>query len=131
MLTSRQKRFCAAIAVGATQREAAITAGYSLRSAHVRASRLMDDPQVHAEIARLRCGERASYEVRPTDPLQYMLSVMTDPNVDERRRDRMAVAAAKYVHAQDGGGKKRERQEAAQRAVSGRFAPAPPPTRKQ
>ena len=31
-------------------------------------------------------------------PLDYMLSVMNDPEVDDARRDRMAIAAAPYVH---------------------------------
>jgi hypothetical protein len=31
-------------------------------------------------------------------PLEYMLRVMCDPNVPEARRDRMAVAAAPYIH---------------------------------
>ena len=32
-------------------------------------------------------------------PLEYMLDVMNDPVVDPIRRDRMAVAAAPFVHA--------------------------------
>ena len=31
-------------------------------------------------------------------PLAYMLTVMNDPDADPARRDRMAVAAAPYVH---------------------------------
>lgn len=31
-------------------------------------------------------------------PLDYMLSVMRDPTADAARRDRMAVAAAPYLH---------------------------------
>jgi hypothetical protein len=31
-------------------------------------------------------------------PLEYMMRVMCDPQADEARRDRMAVAAAPYVH---------------------------------
>jgi hypothetical protein len=31
-------------------------------------------------------------------PLQYMLAAMRDPNVDPKRRDEMAKAAAPYVH---------------------------------
>lgn len=31
-------------------------------------------------------------------PLQYMLRVMRDPNVEEKRRDAMAAAAATYIH---------------------------------
>lgn len=31
-------------------------------------------------------------------PLEYMLAVMRDDRVDPMRRDRMAIAAAPYVH---------------------------------
>jgi hypothetical protein len=31
-------------------------------------------------------------------PLQYMLSIMRDPTVDDDRRDEMAKAAAPYLH---------------------------------
>jgi hypothetical protein len=31
-------------------------------------------------------------------PLEYMLSVLRDPTVDAERRDRMAAAAAPYIH---------------------------------
>lgn len=36
---------------------------------------------------------------RGMTPLEYMLDVMGDPDVDPIRRDRMAVAAAPFVHA--------------------------------
>jgi hypothetical protein len=32
-------------------------------------------------------------------PMEYMLRVMRDPTVDHDRRDKMAQAAAPYVHA--------------------------------
>jgi len=35
-------------------------------------------------------------------PLEYMLAVMTDPTADALRRDRMAIAAAPYVHPRAG-----------------------------
>ncbi len=61
-------------------------------------------------------------------PLEYMLKVMNDPKVDQGRRDRLAVAAAPYVHAKVGeSGKKEQKKEAAKGAASGKFAPAPPP----
>ena len=34
----------------------------------------------------------------PLDPLAYMLQVMNDPRAPPERRDRMAIAAAPFVH---------------------------------
>lgn len=63
-----------------------------------------------------------------TDPLQYMLAVMNNPNATPDRRDKMATAAAPYVHAKKGeGGKKDERQDAAKKASKGKFAAIQPP----
>jgi hypothetical protein len=52
-------------------------------------------------------------------PLAYMLSVMNDPKADVTRRDRMATAAAPYVHGRSPDtelGKKQMRQIEAQTA---------------
>jgi hypothetical protein len=60
-------------------------------------------------------------------PLEYMLSVMNDRATDPDRRDKMAVAAAPYVHAKAdtaAAGKKEQRQaNAEQIAQQGRFQP--------
>lgn len=63
-------------------------------------------------------------------PLQHMLDVMNDESADPGRRDRMAIAAAPYVHraARTGQpGVKDQRTEAAKRASQGKFAPSAPP----
>lgn len=55
-------------------------------------------------------------------PLEYMLGVMNDDEADCARRDRMAMAAAPFVHARAGDvapGKKEQRKETAQQASSG------------
>ena len=52
-------------------------------------------------------------------PLAYMLSVMNDNKADRTRRDRMAIAAAPYVHGRASEldlGKKEMRQIEAQTA---------------
>lgn len=52
-------------------------------------------------------------------PLQYMLFVMNAPEVDVNRRDKMAIAAAPYVHERAIDkklGKKEQRLESAKRA---------------
>jgi len=54
-------------------------------------------------------------------PLDYMLSVMRDETADETRRDKMAVAAAPFVHeraAEKKLGKKEAREEAAKEATN-------------
>ena len=52
-------------------------------------------------------------------PLEYMLTVMNDPEADQARRDRMAVAAAPFMHprvADNRFGKKDAATEAAETA---------------
>src|SRR4051794_13236325 len=51
-------------------------------------------------------------------PLDYMLTVMNDPDADPARRDRMAVAAAPYVHARAAGAKPGKKEEAEQAALT-------------
>jgi hypothetical protein len=62
-------------------------------------------------------------------PLDYMLMVMRDPAAEPARRDRMAQAAAPFVHArkESGGGKRDEKEDRAKRAAEGDFAPRPTP----
>lgn len=62
-------------------------------------------------------------------PLDYMLKVMNDPKVDASRRDRMAIAAAPFMHGRkgEGAGKKEEKNDRAKAAATGRFASSPAP----
>lgn len=59
-------------------------------------------------------------------PLEYMLAVMNDAEGDPDRRDKMAIAAAPYVHVKADTaavGKKAQRQANAEKAAAGgRFA---------
>jgi hypothetical protein len=41
----------------------------------------------------------AAADAQGQSPLEYMLAVMRDPKVDPDRRDRMAAAAAPFIHA--------------------------------
>jgi hypothetical protein len=47
---------------------------------------------------RATAEARAAAEATGILPLDYMLSVMRDPNADDKRRDAMAMAAAPYLH---------------------------------
>lgn len=65
-------------------------------------------------------------------PLEYMLHVMNDPAASPERRDRMAIAAAGYLHGRGIAGalpkgKREMAREAAHTAASGRYAPPAPP----
>ena len=65
-------------------------------------------------------------------PLEYMLSIMNDDDADDARRDRMAMAAAPFVHAKaeaSAPGKKEQRQAAAEEHAQsgGKYAPPPAP----
>lgn len=62
-------------------------------------------------------------------PLEYMLKVMNDAESDPMRRDRMAMAAAPFVHMRPADSRpgKRESQEAAAKEAGSKFKPAAPP----
>lgn len=51
-------------------------------------------------------------------PLDYMLAVMNDEGADDGRRDRMAVAAAPFVHMRAGDAPKPGTKEQAQAAAA-------------
>lgn len=62
-------------------------------------------------------------------PLEYMLKVMNDSKSDPMRRDRMAMAAAPFVHmrpSEASPGKRKLQEEAAKEANS-KFKRAQPP----
>ncbi|MEO8466256.1 MAG: hypothetical protein ABI640_13005 [Gammaproteobacteria bacterium] len=65
-----------------------------------------------------------------TTPLDYMLKVMRDPEIDEARRDKMAIAAAPFLHPRPTEtGKKEQKREKARDLLQGggNFAPAQTP----
>lgn len=75
-------------------------------------------------------AEAASAEPRvERTPLEYMLAVMNDPDADKARRDRMAQAAAPYVHGKPGDAPKGKKEEAKERAAAAhsKFAVPQPP----
>jgi hypothetical protein len=47
---------------------------------------------------RATAEARVAAEATGILPLDYMLTVMRDPNADAKRRDAMAMAAAPYLH---------------------------------
>ena len=49
-------------------------------------------------------------------PLEYMLSVINDPEADAGRRDRMAIAAAPYIHGRPSSERPGKKEQAARDA---------------
>lgn len=79
---------------------------------------------VPAEAAPAQEGDGAE------TPLDYMLRVMRDPRTDAARRDRMAMAAAPFLHPRReaaGAGKKEAAADAAKKAAAGKFGARPAP----
>ena len=73
--------------------------------------------QSHAVPARMILTEAM---LAGMSPLEYMLAVMRDPGADEARRDRMAQAAAPYVHARaESAGKKQQAEDLSATAERG------------
>jgi hypothetical protein len=62
-------------------------------------------------------------------PLEYMLEVMNDPGADTMRRDRMAIAAAPFVHPRKEpvGQNKKDNEKSAAELAAGEFAARPAP----
>jgi hypothetical protein len=81
-------------------------------------------PAAKAERQRLAKETFAATPSENLEPLAYMLKVMNDPNAPADRRDRMAIAAAKFVHRRASGnsGKKDGQKAAAKKAATGRFS---------
>jgi hypothetical protein len=64
---------------------------------------------------------QAMTEKSDVTPLEYMLAVVNDPLADQARRDKMAIAAAPFMHPKAGepAGKKAERDAQARVAQNG------------
>lgn len=140
-MTDKKRRFAAALKSGASKKDAAISAGYSDKTASAAGSRLAKDPDVIAELARKEHVEQAKAEAKAqgkefnlpdlskmySDPLDFLKAVMNDAGEDLRYRVDAAKAMMPFVHAKKGEGGKKEQQAEAARKVSGKFASAAPP----
>src|SRR3954466_8232953 len=102
------------------------------RQANSRRSLMEKGRQAMAAVEAPEASDETSAPAQPEnlDPLAYMLRVMNDPGAEPERRDRMAIAAAPFMHSRAGEAKKGKKEEQADRAkaaATGRFAPRPPP----
>lgn len=157
-LTGRKLKFAAAVLAGFSNKEAAIRAGYSPATASQAGSRLVKDPDVAAHIkGEKNCVKKlssAASDAAPatdlgpdapsehvsqgfdisrvmlfSDPKEFLKAAMNDTKLDHKLRLDAAKALLPFEHQRMGeGGKKEEKDKAAEKAAN-KFTttPAPPP----
>lgn len=140
-ITAKKKAFAQAVFDGATNKEAAIFAGYSPETASAAGSRLAKDAGVLAHLESLKNvkaapvivkAEKPKTEKPPVnmdtinsagdldDPLEFLKSVWTDGMEEMKFRIAAARAALPYKHGRVADkGKKETREEAAREQSSG------------
>lgn len=144
-LTEKMKKFARAIVDGATNKEAAISAGYAEKTASQQGSKLKNDSEIIVYIEKLK-AEKEGRSLTPTktqvkpdssgeddnplsndnyakdDPLQFLIDVMNNSE-DMFLRFNAAKAALPYVHGKVAEkGKKETKEDAAKAATkSGKF----------
>jgi len=156
-LTGKKQKFAEAKARGRSNKDAAIAAGYSPSSAAAAGSRLAKDPDVLAHLERKSKAKSAKKPAPPakatrepeslddqaavaafdwgqatqfSDPKAFLKAVMNDVETEPKLRVFAAKELMPYHHRKLGDtGKKEDRQDAAKKAASGRFAAAAPPLR--
>lgn len=153
-LTPKQRAFVVAVQGGASNKEAAIAAGYAAPSASVAGSRLAKHPNVMAALGKAginnvvnaptkkaaapvdpgrapeglaEAGFDLSKALRHSDPKDFLLAVMNDLESEAKLRVDAAKALMPFVHSRKGeGGKKDAAKEAAVKAA-GKFSRQAPP----
>lgn len=139
-LTGKKKAFADAVLAGNTNKTAAIAAGYSPATASQAGSRLVKDKEVVSYLEKCRASatkgeappdDRPMFDLSAAlqhqDPKMFLLAAMNDVALTEKLRIDAAKALMPFVHQKMGeGGKKEQRQDAAQKVAS-RFPSAAPP----
>ncbi len=158
-LTSKQRKFVEALARGASNKDAAIAAGYSEATASQAGSRLAKHPDVLAALDRKTEAAPELPPAAPTpptaeqsessggevvqlpkvglaalgltsDPKDVLVAIMNDIEEDPKLRLEAAKSLMPYAHKKLGDQGKKEAGKAAAGAVAtGRFAPPAPPLR--
>lgn len=144
-LTEKMKKFARAIVDGATNKEAAISAGYEEKTASQQGSKLKNNSEIIVYIEKLKAEKEGRTltpekpKVKPVssgeddnplsdddyakdDPLQFLIDVMNNSE-DMFLRFNAAKAALPYVHGKVAEkGKKETKEDAAKAATkSGKF----------
>ena len=141
-LTAKMKAFAQAVVDGLSNKDAAISAGYSEKSAMQQGSKLAKIPEVIAYIDQFKSVKKLTSKkpkvnsvdsgendnpldeenYAKDDPLQFLLDVMNKSD-DMFMRVNAAKAALPYVHGKvaDKGKKETKAEEAKKAAQSGKF----------
>lgn len=154
MLTAQKRKFALALMSGMSQKDAAIKAGYSEKSARSKGSQLAKDPEVIAFIKRKK-NEKVDVDDEPAyrrnvytpavnapgektprttltpsqfeDPLEFLKWVMNDTGNEIETRKDAAKAMLPYKHPKMGEtGKKDAKSDAARKAANKFAVPQPP-----
>ena len=144
-LTGKKRAFADAVLAGFSNKEAAIRAGYSERTASAAGSRLVKEAAVKSYIDRQREGGESEVagprvpgavaggpdvflDIPATDdPIQFLTKIMNEPAADLRYRMDAAKAMLPFKHQKLGeGGKKDAKNDAAKKAANKFGTPAPP-----
>lgn len=144
-LTGKKRAFADAVLAGFSNKEAAIRAGFSEKTASAAGSRNVKDPDVKAYLENHRAaGVSASggTGIPPptadnlvdipstTDPMEFLTNLMNEPAADIRIRADVAKALMPFKHQKLGeGGKKDQKNEEAKKVAS-RFSAAAAPKLK-
>lgn len=142
-LTGKHRAFADAKLAGMSNRDAAIAAGYSAKTAGPAGTRLAKRPDIAAFIAKYqRNGTSPPPEAPPpparpsfdinlaitySDPLDFLKAAMNDPAASDKLRVEAAKALLPFVHARKGEGGKKEQKQADAQKVASRFGQAAPP----
>lgn len=147
-LTGKKRLFADAVIAGKSNRDAAIAAGYSPKTASAAGSRLVKDPEVMAYLAEhpkgARKGSKAASAPTPPakpvptfdlkaalehrDPKAFLQAAMNDLALEPRLRIEAAKTLMPFMHPKLGeGGKKDQKRDAAKAASTGKFASSEPP----
>lgn len=145
-LTPKMRKFAEAVAEGNSNKESAISAGYSPETASQQGSKLSKNPEIIEYIEKLKSGQKVKVE-KPTvveriqqaertssefigrdeiaigskdDPLEYLKSVWTDECEEQELRLAAARAALPYIHGKvSEKGKKETRADEARNIAQG------------
>lgn len=145
-LTEKMKKFARAIVDGATNKEAAISAGYAEKTASQQGSKLRNDSEIIVYIEKLKAEKEgrtltpSKTQVKPEssgedespfednyakdDPLQFLIDVMNDKENEMGLRLHAAKSALPYVHGKvaEKGKKEAKHDKAKEGASTGRYA---------